>query len=266
MKIGLRITTYNRKEFSEQCLKSLIWGSNPENLIVCIVDNASTDGTREMIQKYLYSGSIVNCIILNSENEHLGYSIQQAWSMLAGLKCDVLAGANNDWLFEPGWDDNVLACFNELKIDYVFADIRKRNKKSKKKYPDKKTESGKGHYNLSPEKGIPFIKTELFKEGLEYSIRRFENGYSGPGKDFVSKMDEMNLLGVKLSSPGIIVRSPEYNSTNYYDYYNEVWSIRGIENDLERLRSIEKEGKMIGGVMDWNMFVKKHHYEELDHD
>ena len=50
-KISVIIPTYNRENFIEKCIESVL-SSNDENIEIIIVDNASTDNTNLKIQKY----------------------------------------------------------------------------------------------------------------------------------------------------------------------------------------------------------------------
>ena len=46
------VVTYNRKDLLKECLEALL-KQTYENLIVSIIDNASTDGTKESVAGYI---------------------------------------------------------------------------------------------------------------------------------------------------------------------------------------------------------------------
>ena len=118
MRIGLHLTTYNRILFTEQCLRSIIW-SEPKFSKIVIVDNNSTDGTRSLITEYFMEKfPIIEKTIFNAENRHLGAAVVQGWNYLKD-DCDVLGWINNDFLFEPGWEENLIDCFTEFNLDYI---------------------------------------------------------------------------------------------------------------------------------------------------
>jgi len=71
VKVAAVVVTYNRKELLSQCLDGLLRQTRPLDLII-IIDNASTDGTREFLKKAgdMHPG-IVQCI---RNTEDLGAS------------------------------------------------------------------------------------------------------------------------------------------------------------------------------------------------
>lgn len=76
------VVTYNRKEKLINCIESLL-RQTPEKPEILIIDNASTDGTHEEIQKYINSGVIKYF----NTGENLGgaggfaYGIKKAYKM-----------------------------------------------------------------------------------------------------------------------------------------------------------------------------------------
>jgi glycosyltransferase involved in cell wall biosynthesis len=252
MKIGIHITTYNRKVFTEQCLKSLLW-SEPKHSISCIVDNNSTDGSKEIIEKYQQENPIFVKTIFNNENKHLGMAIFQGWDFLKD-KCDILTCINNDFLFEPGWEDNIIACFKELELDYAVGTVRPDREPQKHITP-----SGKGKYTTKNDTGAAyFLLTKHFKNGIYPSVKPFEKGYIGPGPSFHKMLQKNKLKGIRLAHPGILVRSSEYSNEDFIKYYDETFGGRGIDKKLRIYRENEKNG-IFRGCTNWKDFVKQYY-------
>ena len=254
LKIGINITSFNRKEFTEQCIKSFLW-SKAEDIEICLVDNGSTDGTREMLLDYQNKYDIIKHVILNKDNLYIGAAIRQGWSLLSQT-CPLLGCMNNDYLVEPGWEGNVRACFEELKLDYIVGSVKVPF------HPVIDTSSGKGHYTLTEGAGAGyFIRTEHFSKGFFPSTRPFSLGYVGPGPSW-HKTLRRNFKGFRLASPGVIVRKSEYLKPEYVEYYNQTFGVRGRENQLEKFRSMGKG--MSRGWMDWDTFLKIYYPRKVE--
>lgn len=259
MKIGIHITTYNRLEFTKRCISSLFW-SNPKNCELVIVDNNSDDGTIEYLTNLKHP--MKKAIILNNQNMFLGYSVFQGWNELKDT-CDILGWINNDFLFEPGWDENLVSCFNELNIDYIDGITNITNKQKKPISEIKRTFSGKGKYVLTENVGAAyFILKSLFKEGIYPSKDPWREGYSGPGPLFLESMLKKDLRGVRLSSPGILILDPEYTNEKNTSYYEKTFLIRGITELLEKYKNKELENGTSQGIK-WNDFLLKYYPDKI---
>jgi len=250
MKIGLHITTFNRLLFTQQCLKSIEW-SKPSNSIIVIVDNNSNDDTSEFLKSY--SSPLLKHIIFNDKNEGLGYAVNQGWNILKG-ECDVLGWINNDFLFEPGWESNVLSCFQDLDLDYIIGTVR----------PDLESErvvtsSGKGFHITTNSVGAAyFLLSKHFKNGISPSSRPFETGYVGPGPRFHHILRANKLKGVRIAHPGVLVRDSEYTKPEYKKYYDETFGIRSKSKKLAGFRAKEAKGKPRGWT-NWKNFTEKYY-------
>jgi len=94
MNATIIIPTYNALEYTKKCLSSLKLSTRfPYNII--IVDNGSTDGTREYIEKNKYARLI-------KTKSNLGYAgACNVGMQTSNSKYIILS--NNDILFTPGW-------------------------------------------------------------------------------------------------------------------------------------------------------------------
>jgi glycosyltransferase involved in cell wall biosynthesis len=256
MKIGIHITTYNRLDFTDKCLKSLFW-SKAKNYQVVIVDNNSNDGTIEFLKNL--KNNEIKKIIFNNENKHLGYAVKQGWNTLKD-ECDILGWINNDFLFEPGWDQNIRSCFSELKLDYICGITNLTRKQDKKLIGSKmNTPSGNGHFVFDKNVGAAyFLLTKHFINGIYPNTNPWEKGYTGPGSAFSETLHNKNLKGVRLLKPGIVLINPLYTSHKFKEYYDEVFAIRGIEENLTKFRTMENENGICQGIT-WDDFLNQYY-------
>lgn len=91
MRFSLITATYNSAQTLERCLKS-VNTQNHQNLEHLIVDGGSTDGTIEILKKYLEESSQR---LICSEPDH---SLYEAWNKAVGQ-------ARGDWVLFLGSDD-----------------------------------------------------------------------------------------------------------------------------------------------------------------
>jgi GT2 family glycosyltransferase len=108
MKVSICVPTYNVCELTKQCLASLLptCGDLVEEIIV--IDNCSTDGTRD----YLKTLSAPFKVVLNKENRGFAYSNNVAARMAKG---DVFCMLNADTVLRPRWIEPMLKVFKERK-------------------------------------------------------------------------------------------------------------------------------------------------------
>ncbi len=106
--ISILIATYNRKDLVQACLDRVFELAPTEPPFeVIVVDNASTDGTAEMLEAY--PNPIV--LVRNSVNRNFSGANNQAAELARG---DWLVMLNADTLPEAGWLQALLA---EAKLD-----------------------------------------------------------------------------------------------------------------------------------------------------
>ena len=270
MKIGISLVTYNRKLFSEQCIKSILW-SNPEDVSMVIIDNHSSDGTQDMLSKVQEENDdIIKPIVYNSENKQAGYAINQGWEILSE-HCDVVGSVANDMFVEPGWDRNIRACMEELNIDYIISLVRPRKEKLKKI-----TLSGEGHYVKTVElAACTFLRSEHFLKGFRWSIVSWGKGRIGAMPEFNQMLRRGTgkhgpLVGATLAAPGFIARHCEYTNPDYIEYYDKTFGERVMLTELARRRKLESEGNASSisleykHSLNWDGFLSKYYPEKIE--
>ena len=101
--VSVVVLTYNNLAFTEACLASIEAHSDYGNLEVIVVDNASTDGSREWLQTWAATPSPAGHqrrLQLNDEN--LGFSAGNNVGLRAA-RGEFLVLLNNDTYVTPGW-------------------------------------------------------------------------------------------------------------------------------------------------------------------
>jgi GT2 family glycosyltransferase len=105
--VSIIILAHNQLKFTKQCLSSLLSFTSqiqtPYETIV--VDNASTDGTKEYLQGLEQSGQIK--VIYNTENKGFPTANNQAAAIAKG---EYLCLCNNDIVFTQDWLVKLLRC------------------------------------------------------------------------------------------------------------------------------------------------------------
>ena len=101
--VSVVVLTYNNLSFTQACLASLEAHSDYGNLEVIVVDNASSDGSREWLQEWANAPSPAGQqrrLILNDKN--LGFSAGNNVGLRAA-RGEFLVLLNNDTYVTPGW-------------------------------------------------------------------------------------------------------------------------------------------------------------------
>lgn len=102
------VVTYNRKELLKQSIEALLC-QNYSNCKILIVDNASTDGTKEDIDKYIKNKQI--------EYTNTGANLGGAGGFNFGIKKAVELGFEYIWVM----DDDTIPCESAL-LELINAD------------------------------------------------------------------------------------------------------------------------------------------------
>jgi GT2 family glycosyltransferase len=106
MRVTIVIPTYNKVDLTSPCLEALV-ANTPEDLYeVVIVDNASSDGTRKLLESL---GGDVR-IVLNETNEGFGPACNKGASMANG---EFVCFLNNDTLVRPGWLEAMVSAMDQ---------------------------------------------------------------------------------------------------------------------------------------------------------
>lgn len=102
MLTSIVILTYNRLDYTKQCIESIRKFTKKNSYEIIIVDNNSVDGTIEWLKQQHDITTILN-------NENLGFPAGCNQGMKTA-KGDNILLLNNDTIVTPGWLDNMIAC------------------------------------------------------------------------------------------------------------------------------------------------------------
>lgn len=112
MKTSIVLLTYNKLEFTIQCIESIRRYTTPETYELIVVDNCSTDGTQQWLQS---QHDIVK--ILNDSNYGFPKGCNQGMEIATG---DAILLLNNDTIVTENWLNNLLYClYSDEKIGAV---------------------------------------------------------------------------------------------------------------------------------------------------
>ena len=197
-KTAIVTLTYNKLEVATKpFIESLYEYTSEDEFDFIIVDNASTDGTREYLESVKASHNNIT-LILNEEN--VGYSKGNNQGIKAILDKDYeyIGLLNNDIMFTPNWLKDTLSIFEKDKqLGMVSPRIQKHKSINKQNYLSKyknylKKFKGDFSYSLAPLFCCVFVKKEViekiglmdenytpaFWEDQDYIFRTFYAGYS----------------------------------------------------------------------------------------
>lgn len=111
------VVTYNRKELLKECVDALL-NQDYKNLEVLVVDNASTDGTKEYIQNYIDNKKVIYA----NTGENLGgaggfnYGMKEAYK----LGCDFIWLMDDDCIVHEDTLEELMNADRELDGQYGF--------------------------------------------------------------------------------------------------------------------------------------------------
>jgi GT2 family glycosyltransferase len=93
------VLTHDNLAFSRMCVASLLENTDYPNYELIVVDNASTDGTREEMERLARETPVMR-LIANDQNAGFGPGNNQG---LAAATGDIFVLLNNDTMVPPGW-------------------------------------------------------------------------------------------------------------------------------------------------------------------
>ncbi|MEW4372666.1 glycosyltransferase [Paenibacillus kandeliae] len=102
LKTSIIILTYNQLDYTKICIDSIRKFTDPASYELIVVDNFSTDGTRDWLAEQT---DIMT--IFNSKNEGFPKGCNQGITVSSG---DNILLLNNDVIVTPEWLDNLVTC------------------------------------------------------------------------------------------------------------------------------------------------------------
>ena len=115
--VDIVIPVHNRLELTKQTIESLLKNTPPDLYQLYIIDDLSTDGTRE----YLMDHANVMPIFFNNENIGPGASRNKVCDFITqrGYRSKYLYHSDNDVYFTPGWLQRLVEAYEEACNDVL---------------------------------------------------------------------------------------------------------------------------------------------------
>lgn len=159
MKLHTVFITHNRLHLTKRAIESYLETVTAEKYVIWVVDNGSTDGTQEWLPQVFNKANVGDRgISLFRENMYPGRACNEGWEMSEHAHWseppDFLHRADNDFVFLPGWCDEVARMFSEHKLGQLGMRTDEEELFAK---------SNVGGNNL--------IRRELWDKGLRYDER-----------------------------------------------------------------------------------------------
>lgn len=207
MKLHTVFITYNRLELTKQAIASYLDTVTVPYTFV-IVDNASTDGTREWIIENFSDFDLLNT------NQYPGFACNLGFARAPGSATH-LHRADNDFIFLPGWCDEVRKRFRSPDLGQLGL----------------RTNEEELH-NYNNVGGNCVIRRKLWDEGLRYDERPWPQIREEVGKGW----SEDGLLSPAVKKMGYRWRrvrttciQPLANPVASDPYYVQSLGDRGVE-------------------------------------
>ena len=102
-KVHILFLTFNRLSYTRKTLPALLESADTNSCQICIVDNGSTDGTVEYLQKLIHPQ--IERVIYNRKNEGLVKPTKKFWK---DSKAEFIGKIDNDILVPKGWIEKLV--------------------------------------------------------------------------------------------------------------------------------------------------------------
>jgi len=119
--VSVMVLCYNHKDFVVQALDSVL-NQTYKNIEVIIIDDNSSDGSQELIEKWVRDNKVACRFIKHTSNRPIGYSYNEFLKLAKGKYISAIA---TDDLFYPSKTEKQVALFATLTEEYgvVYSDL-----------------------------------------------------------------------------------------------------------------------------------------------
>lgn len=216
MKLLSCLVTYNRLAYTRRCIDSYLATVGDDARLV-VVDNASTDGTREWLQGRLGRG--VDLLILNPDNRYPGAACNAGWDY--GLKhwpAELLHRSDNDVEYLPGWRAEVEAQYAG-RADLALLGLLNLHEDG---LPE-----GDGVEEVTRVGGNVVIPASHYRSGMRWWEGRWSHGFDEDGP----MSEAAHYRGAVARLRRTVANNMAFGRfADYPDYYRETARVRGIAN------------------------------------
>lgn len=116
--ISVLVPSYNHSRYLRATIES-VWRQTYRNIELIVVDDASTDGSIELIQELMQISPIPMRVHFNDKNEGVIPTVHKAFSLATG---DLVSFFASDDVYAPSaFDDSVKLLLEDPEVQVVFA-------------------------------------------------------------------------------------------------------------------------------------------------
>jgi len=169
--LSLCLPTYKRKNFLDRAIKNIIEETKgiKDKVELCISDNASLDGTEEIVKKYSKKYSFIR---YNKNQKNIGYdkNLLKTLDMSSGEYCWFIS---DDDIFVKGAIKRIIPLLESKKYDYILSESRSVDRPLFMgwKYEPELTRSA-DREQLLDYREISFMATHIIRKKLYIKIKK----------------------------------------------------------------------------------------------
>jgi len=229
--VSIIVITWNRLLFTKNCLDALLFSIKKLDCEIIVVDNGSTDGTAEYLQK-LKNDRKINKLHIFPHNKGCGKATNKGMSMAEG---QYIVEVDNDIVLLDGWWWKCLEIMNEENIGQIG--ILPAN------YPVSAVLKG---INIAPPNvaGAWMIKKESYDKGIRWCEDSWKET-PWQAVLFSAWFRSKGLLVGNIAKDKFAVDIAEGNHHLFPEYYKKTFKDRNIEYLLEEKLSNKSNKKTL---------------------
>ena len=246
-KISVIVAVYNTEKYIEKCLRSLL-NQTYQNLEIIVVDDGSTDNSKEVLKKYSHNDKIK--LIYNKKNSGLSYSRNVGLENAMG---DYIGYIDSDDYVDLDYYEKLMQAIIENKADIAICDMKIVDEETNTEVISKCCNSDKFNvYNVVNNGLAASACNKLFKKEL-ISKYKFADG----------KVNE----DIAVVIPTIVEAKKISYANTYYYYVQRGGSIQnsgfsdkrfdifyGVKTTLERIK-VSKDYESLKDAIVFNQLV-----------
>ena len=238
MKLLIVLITYNRLSYTKKTLRNL-WNTIEVPYYLVVVDNNSTDGTKDYLERLLPRNR-VDKVILNPDNYYPGKATNIGWE--AGLKdynATHLMRLDNDMHLEKGLDTTAEEYFKripelgQLGLDHEAIEHPKA--------PLRVREINGMQLNPWPGcvGGPNIIRRKVWDMGLRYKELMWNDGRNSPLQEdsqFSRAIQNVGYITGHMTENLARTFANESNWSDFPEYYEKTMTDRGYRDNVNKIR------------------------------
>jgi glycosyltransferase involved in cell wall biosynthesis len=210
-KVSIIIPSYNHATYIEKAIKSAL-DQTYENIELIIIDDASTDNSKEIISRYLTDPRIR--AIFKEKNKGQGHSLNMAISMANGTYISFLP--SDDW-YLPKKTELQVNLFESIssKVGLVYGQgLRYFENTGEINRVSLPMHRGNVLYEIISSGNFVYPASPMIRKSVFENIR-FDESYSAEGESIYVRIAERYEFDF-LEEPVVVMRAHTYNTGSAY--------------------------------------------------